>query len=71
MKDKIFNFLKRHKKGLIILAVLLVVVFVILPKIIGNKANEMLEGMYQTEKPTVEDLQKTLTGTGTSAPNDQ
>lgn len=71
MKDKILNFLKRHKKGLIILAVLLVVVFVILPKIIGNKANEMLEGMYQTEKPTVQDLQKTLTGTGTIAPNDQ
>ncbi|MBO5154283.1 MAG: efflux RND transporter periplasmic adaptor subunit [Eubacterium sp.] len=71
MKDKILNFLKRHKKGLIILAVLVVVIFVILPKVIGNKANEMLEGMYQTEKPTVQDLQKTLTGTGTIAPNDQ
>lgn len=71
MKDKILNFLKRHKKGLIILAVLVVVIFVILPKVIGNKANEMLEGMYQTEKPTVQDLQKMLTGTGTIAPNDQ
>lgn len=71
MKDKIFNFLKRHKKGLIILVVLVVVIFVIVPKVIGNKANEMLQGMYQTEKPTVQDLQKTLTGTGTIAPNDQ
>lgn len=71
MKDKLVTFLKKHIKGLIILAVLVVVIFVILPKILGNKANEMMQGMYQTEKPTVQDLQKTLTGTGTISPNDQ
>lgn len=71
MKDKFLNFLRRHKKGLIILAVLVVVLFVVFPRILRNKANEMLEGMYQTQKPEVQNLQKTLTGTGTITPNDQ
>lgn len=71
MKDKVLNFIKRHKKGLIILVVLAIVLFVVLPKVLQKKANEMLEGMYQTQKPTVQNLQKTLTGTGTINPNDQ
>lgn len=71
MKDKIRTFLKRHKKGLILFVILVVVIFVVLPKVIGNKANEMMQGLYQTEKPSVQDLQKTLTGTGTISPNDQ
>lgn len=71
MKDKILTFLKRHIKGLILLVILAVVIFVVLPKVIGNKANEMMQGLYQTEKPSVQDLQKTLTGTGTISPNDQ
>lgn len=71
MKDKILTFLKKHKKGLILLVILAVVIFVVLPKVIGNKANEMMQGLYQTEKPSVQDLQKTLTGTGTVSPNDQ
>lgn len=71
MKDKLLTFLKKHKIGLIITAVFVIVIFVILPKVIGNKANEMMQGMYQTEKPMVQDLQKTLTGTGTITPNDQ
>lgn len=71
MKDKFLNFIKRHKKGLIILVVLAVALFVVLPRALKNKANEMLEGMYQTQKPTVQNLQKTLTGTGTINPNDQ
>ena len=71
MKDKILTFLKKHIKGLILLVILAVVIFVVLPKVIGNKANEMMQGLYQTEKPSVQDLQKTLTGTGTVSPNDQ
>ena len=71
MKDKLLTFLKKHKIGLIITAVFVIVIFVILPKVIGNKANEMMQGMYQTQKPMVQDLQKTLTGTGTITPNDQ
>ena len=71
MKDKLLTFLKKHKIGLIITAVFVIVIFVILPKVIGSKANEMMQGMYQTEKPMVQDLQKTLTGTGTITPNDQ
>ena len=71
MKDKILKFFKRHWKGLIVLIVLAVVIFVVIPKVVGKKANEMMEGLYQTEKPTVQDLQMTLTGTGTIAPNDQ
>lgn len=71
MKDKLVTFLKRHYKGLIILVVLAVAIFVVLPKVLGNKANELMQSMYQTEKPSVQDLQKTLTGTGTISPNDQ
>lgn len=71
MKDKLLTFLKKHKIGLIITAVFVIVIFVILPKVIGSKANEMMQGMYQTQKPMVQDLQKTLTGTGTITPNDQ
>lgn len=71
MKDKILKFFKGHWKGLIVLVVLVVVIFVVIPKVVGKKANEMMEGLYQTENPTVQDLQMTLTGTGTIAPNDQ
>ena len=71
MKDKMLKFLKRHIKGLVVLVVLAVVIFVAVPKVVGKKANEMMQGLYQTEKPTVQDLQMTLTGTGTIAPNDQ
>lgn len=71
MKDKMLKFLKRHIKGLVALVVLAVVIFVAVPKVVGKKANEMMQGLYQTEKPTVQDLQMTLTGTGTIAPNDQ
>ena len=58
MKDKLLTFLKKHKIGLIITAVFVIVIFVILPKVIGNKANEMMQGMYQTEKPTVQDTDR-------------
>lgn len=71
MKDKIFNFFKRHFKGLIVLAVLAVVIFVVVPRVVGDKANEMLQSMYQTQQPEIQNLQRTLTGTGTIAPNDQ
>lgn len=71
MKAKVINFLKRHIKGIIILAVLVIVIFVILPKVFSGKANELMESMYQTQNPSVQNLQKTLTGTGTIAPNDQ
>ena len=71
MKDKILKFFKGHWKGLIVLVVLVVVIFAVIPKVVGKKANEMMEGLYQTENPTVQDLQMTLTGTGTIAPNDQ
>ena len=40
MKDKVLNFLKRHKKGLIILVVLAVVLFVVVPKVLQKKANK-------------------------------
>ena len=71
MVRKFLKFLNRHKKGLIFLVVVLVLVFVVVPRVIGNKANEMLQSMYQTQKPMIQDLQKTLTGTGTISPNDQ
>ena len=74
MLRRFLKFLNRHKKGLIFLAVVLVIGFVGVPAVkknIENKANEMLQSMYQTQKPVVQDLQKTLTGTGTIAPNDQ
>ncbi len=71
MKDKIFNFFKRHYKGMIIIAVLAVVVFVVVPRVLKSKADEMLQSMYQTSQPLMQDLQVTLTGTGTITPNDQ
>lgn len=71
MKDKIINFFKRHYKGMIIIAVLAVVVFVVVPRVLKSKADEMLQSMYQTSQPLMQDLQVTLTGTGTITPNDQ
>lgn len=71
MKDKILNFFKRHYKGLIAAAVLAVLIFVVLPRFLKGKADEMMQGMYQTQTPLVQDLQVTLTGTGTITPNDQ
>ena len=71
MKDKIVLFLKRHKKGLIFLVILVVVGVVVVPRVIAKKANDMMEGMYQTQTPDMQDLQVELTGTGTIEPNDQ
>ena len=71
MKDKIVLFLKRHKKGLIFLVILVVVGVVVVPWVIAKKANDMMEGMYQTQTPDMQDLQVELTGTGTIEPNDQ
>lgn len=71
MKDKIVLFLKRHKKGLIFLVILIVVGVVAVPRVIAKKANDMMEGMYQTQTPDMQDLQVELTGTGTIEPNDQ
>lgn len=71
MKDKILNFFKRHYKGLIVVVLLAVVVFVVVPRLLKSKADEMMQGMYQTSQPLVQDLQVTLTGTGTITPNDQ
>lgn len=71
MKDKIVLFLKRHKKGLIFLVILVVVGVVVVPRVIVKKANDMMEGMYQTQTPDMQDLQVELTGTGTIEPNDQ
>jgi len=71
MKDKIVLFLKRHKKGLIFLVILIVVGVVAVPRVIAKKANDMMEGMYQTQTPDKKDLQVELTGTGTIEPNDQ
>lgn len=71
MKDKFLKFLKRHYKGMIIIAVLAVVLFVVVPRVLKSKADEMMQGMYQTNRPLVQDLQVTLTGTGTITPNDQ
>lgn len=71
MKEKIFNFLKRHKKGLIILVILIVVIFVIVPRVLAKKADAMKDGLYQSQTPVTQDLQVTLTGTGTIEPNDQ
>ena len=56
MKDKIFNFFKRHYKGMIIIAVLAVVVFVVVPRVLKSKADEMLQSMYQTSQPLMQDL---------------
>ena len=71
MKDKIVLFLKRHKKGLIFLVILVVVGVVVVPWVIAKKANDMMEGTYQTQTPDMQDLQVELTGTGTIEPNDQ
>ena len=71
MKDKIVLFLKRYKKGLIFLVILVVVGVVVVPWVIAKKANDMMEGMYQTQTPDMQDLQVELTGTGTIEPNDQ
>ena len=71
MKENIFNFLKRHKKGLIILVILAIVIFVIVPRILAKKADAMKDGLYQSQTPVTQDLQVTLTGTGTIEPNDQ
>ena len=71
MKEKIVLFLKRHKKGLIFLVILVVVGVVVVPRVIAKKANDMMEGMYQTQTPDMQDLQVELTGTGTIEPNDQ
>ena len=71
MKDKIVLFLKRYKKGLIFLVILVVVGVVVVPRVIAKKANDMMEGMYQTQTPDMQDLQVELTGTGTIEPNDQ
>ena len=71
MKEKIVLFFKRHKKGLIFLVILIVVGVVVVPRVIAKKANDMMEGMYQTQTPDMQDLQVELTGTGTIEPNDQ
>ncbi len=71
MKEKVLNFLRKHKKGLIVLVVLVILVFVVLPAVVQKKAGEMMDSLYQSEQPTTEDLQVTLTGTGTIEPNDQ
>lgn len=71
MKENIFNFLKRHKKGLIILVILAIVIFAIVPGILAKKADAMKDGLYQSQTPVTQDLQVTLTGTGTIEPNDQ
>ncbi len=71
MKDKIRNFFKRHYKGLIAVVLLAIVIFVAVPRLLKSKADEMMQGMYQTSQPLVQDLQVTLTGTGTITPNDQ
>lgn len=71
MKENIFNFLKRHKKGLIILVILAIVIFAIVPRILAKKADAMKDGLYQSQTPVTQDLQVTLTGTGTIEPNDQ
>lgn len=71
MKEKILNFLRKHKKGLIILLVLIIVFFVIIPTVVQKKANEMMDSLYQSEQPVTQNLQVTLTGTGTIEPNDQ
>lgn len=71
MKDKILNFFKRHYRGLLVIVVLAVLIFGVLPRFLKGKADEMMQGMYQTQTPLVQDLQVTLTGTGTITPNDQ
>ena len=71
MKENIFNFLKRHKKGLIILVILVIVIFAIVPRVLAKKADAMKDGLYQSQTPVTQDLQVTLTGTGTIEPNDQ
>lgn len=71
MKENIFNFLKRHKKGLIILVILAIVIFAIVPRVLAKKADAMKDGLYQSQTPVTQDLQVTLTGTGTIEPNDQ
>lgn len=71
MKENIFNFLKRHKKGLIILVILAIVIFAIVPGVLAKKADAMKDGLYQSQTPVTQDLQVTLTGTGTIEPNDQ
>ena len=71
MKENIFNFLKRHKKGLIILVILAIVIFAIIPRVLAKKADAMKDGLYQSQTPVTQDLQVTLTGTGTIEPNDQ
>ncbi len=71
MKEKIVLFFKRHKKGLIFLVILVVVGVVAVPRVIAKRANDMMEGMYQTQTPDMKDLQVELTGTGTIEPNDQ
>lgn len=68
---KIGLFLKRHRKGLLFLAVLALAAFAVVPRVLEKKANELAEGLYQSEKPSIQDLQVELTGTGTIEPNDQ
>lgn len=71
MKEKVLQFLKKHKKGLIILVILIIVIFVVVPRILANKGNGMTDGTYQSQTPVRQDLQVELTGTGTIEPNDQ
>ena len=71
MKEKIVLFLKRHKKGLILLVLLVVVGVAAVPQVIAKRADAAQNGTYQTQTPDMKDLQVELTGTGTIEPNDQ
>ena len=70
MKDKVLGFLKKHRKGLIILLILVILVGWGLYAC-SKAVNEMAEGLAQTATPEVMDLQESITGSGTIAPNDQ
>ena len=70
MKDKVLGFLKKHRKGLIILLILVILVGWGLHAC-SKAVNEMAEGLAQTATPEVMDLQESITGSGTIAPNDQ
>lgn len=71
MKGKVLEFIKRHKKGLIILLVLIILVGVVLPGMIRGKADQLLADMYQSQNPERIDLQEYISGSGTIQPNDQ
>lgn len=71
MKDKIIKFVRAHYKGLIVMVVLVVLIVVVIPKILEKKVAQLQDSFYKTENPTVQDIQVTLTGTGTIEPNDQ